>query len=351
MPKAIYVDETGSDDKKPARILITRLRYLGDVILTTPVVSALKDRYPSAEIYYLAEYPYSEVMLNNPNLEGVLSLKKGLRETLKMVKELRSISFDAAVDLFYNPRSAWLVFMAGIPVREGGTRRIRKYLYTHNCSVPREVKSALAHHLYFLRMFGVKKGDDHPRIYLTDEEKRGGIKILQSMGLKDDNRLLLAMHPGGTWQAKRWPVENFIKLTSLVKNRLNARIVLVHGPGEKNIGESISRSGGAGIKLLPLQSIRSLASVLCHCDGVVSNDGGVMHMSAALQRPTVGIMGPTDPEVWFPYINNGPYRVVTRNKDCSPCNKHYCDHLSCLREITPEDVYRNIDMVLRNRSM
>ncbi len=335
----------GKGDKP--RILLTRLRYLGDVILTTPVISAVKKRYPSAEIYYLAEYPYSRVLLNNPALSGVLSLNRGFRNTAAMIMKLRRLSLNIAVDLFYNPRSAMLLFLSGIPVRVGGCRRIRRYLYTHNFEVPGQIKSAVDHHLYFPGSMGIGEDSGDPEIFLTAEEKERGRKIVDDLVRGHHRRTLVAMHPGGTWPAKRWPADNFVELAGLIENKMDAGVLIIHGPGEERIGRYITSRGGNALNLLPLKSIRSLASVLYHCSAVVSNDGGVMHMAAALHRPTVGIMGPTDPEIWFPYQGRGSCRVVYRNQECSPCNRHYCEDLSCLNEITPVEVYRNIEKVMR----
>ncbi|MBD3178581.1 MAG: hypothetical protein GF417_02725 [Candidatus Latescibacteria bacterium] len=141
------LSKAASESNRGLRILITRLRFLGDIIISTPVIEALKECYPDAEIYYLAQEEYAPVLEGNPFLEGVILLRKGFAGTLRAVRKIRSLRFSAALDLFYNPRSANILFLSGIPVRVGGSRRFRKRMYTDNFSVPVEVRSAVSHHL------------------------------------------------------------------------------------------------------------------------------------------------------------------------------------------------------------
>ena len=124
-------------------------------------------------------------------------------------------------------------------------------------------------------------------------------------------------------------------------------LLLVGGPGEDGIVRDVASMVGKGIHILPLQPIRKLAAVLRSCDAVVANDGGVMHMSVALQRPTVAVFGPTEPDVWFPYESMGPYTVVTSGEECAPCHLHQCDDMRCLEGLEAEEVYKAFERVLK----
>lgn len=331
---------------KSLRILVTRLRYLGDVILTTPALAALKERYPGAEIYYLAECPYAGILEGNPSISGIIGATRDGRRALETVVKLRRVGFVAAIDLFYNPRSALLLYLSGIPVRVGGSRRLRRRLYTDLFTVPAGTRSAVMHHIEALRIFDVEPREALPRIYLSTEERAAGRILLQrTLGTAGGGRAI-AMHPGGTWPAKRWAPGSFGKLARLVSERLDARTIVITGPGEERIAGAVRTAAGDTASVLPLSGVRSVASVLASCGAVVSNDGGMLHMAVALGLPTVGIFGPTEPDIWFPYEGKGPFALVTHRAACAPCHRHRCESLECLAGIEPEEVLDRLEGVL-----
>jgi len=325
------------------KILVTRLRYLGDVILTTPAVAALKSRYPEARIDYLTERPFGSVLEGNPHIDEVVETAKTFPGT---VAKIRKGGYTAALDLFYNPRSAWLLYLSRIPVRVGGARRWRKRLYTHTYVVPPHVRSAISHHLFPLRLLGAGERQSLPRVYISEEERGRARSFLE--GKAGCSKGFVALHCGGTWQAKRWSPAQFARLADMILASSGKTALLVTGPGEEGIvGEVIDRSKpGRRPRALPAMSIRSLAACLLHADAVVANDGGVMHLSAALGRPTVGVFGPTEPDIWFPYEGKGPFAVATLREACAPCHKHECGDPKCLDRLDPELVFEKLEGVL-----
>jgi heptosyltransferase-3 len=332
---------------KRLRILVTRLRYLGDVILTTPAVEALKGRYPGAEIFYAAERPYADILEGNPHLAGVIGLRRGGRHALEACFRLRGLDCTAAIDLFYNPRSALLLYLSGIPVRAGGARRFRRRFYTHVFTIPGGTRSAVMHHLEAMRVFDVEPKDSLPRVYLSTGEMAAGRAFLESMlGIALPGRRILAMHPGGTWPSKRWSQESFATLARSARERLDAEIIVLTGPGEDGIAGAVEERSGGAVHVLALQPLRRLASILASCSALVANDGGILHMGVALGRPTVGIFGPTEPDIWFPYAGKGPFALVTHTAECAPCHRHECESMECLVGIEPKEVLERIEEVL-----
>ncbi len=326
----------------PLRILVTRLRFLGDVIITTPVLKAIKGCFPKTELYYMCEEKYAPVLEQNPYLDGIIRLEAGMTGTFKAIREIRKRKFVLALDLFYNPRSSNILFLSGIPLRIGGSRGIRKRLYTDNFKAPREISNCVRHHLYPLRILGCRTNgaDQAPRVYLSEEERLEGSRTLDMiLGKRREEKMIVALHPGGTWQSKRWPARSFAHLADLIMDSFRAETVIVSGPGEQDIADEVRESSGYNLKLLPPVPIRTLASVVLNCDAVIANDGGVMHLSIALQRPTVGIFGPTEPEIWFPYQSMGPYALATRNLHCAPCHRHFCESLECLEGLEEREVF------------
>ncbi len=318
----------------PLRILVTRLRYLGDVILTAPVIDALQECFPEAEIWYMAEPPHASILENHTGLAGVIEVGG----TLSTIRRLRKLRFAAAIDLFYNPRSANLLWLSGIPVRIGGGRKWRKRLYTHIIEPDRSIRSAIGHHLAALGAFGCEVHERRPRIYLSDEELGAGRGLVYNLFGQNMPERVVALHAGGTWPAKRWPVSSFAAFARTIEKRFGAKMLVLTGPGEERISDRIVMDSSDCAVLMPVSPIRTAATVLAACDALVSNDGGVMHMGVALGVPTVGIFGPTEPDIWFPYEGMGPFEVITRNEDCMPCHLHECDDMKCLENISPDEV-------------
>jgi lipopolysaccharide heptosyltransferase II len=329
------------------RILVSRLRYLGDVILTTPAVAALKERYPEAEIDYATERPYADILEGNPDLSRIIRLSRDARRAFGEIGELRSLRYTACIDLFHNPRSALLFYLSGIPIRLGGARNFRRRLYTHRFEIPAETRSAVLHHIEAMSVFDVDRRDSLPRVYLAREEIDAGRRLLdRTLEMRTDGCRIIAMHPGGTWPSKRWPLESFAKLAVLAREKIGASIVAVTGPGEEGIAERVRVEAGGAVRVLPVQPLRAIAAVFASCDAVVANDGGVMHMAVAVGRPTVAVFGPTEPEIWFPYEGRGPFALVSRRLSCAPCHMHECESAECLESIGPEEVLGRLIEVL-----
>ncbi len=326
------------------RILVTRLRYLGDVVISTSLLELLSEIYPEVELYYLTERPYAPVLESNPHLKGVISVGDGLTDIFTVVRKLRGMRITAVIDLFYNPKSAWISWFSGAPVRIGGSRKWRKKFYTYNYSAPAGTKSAILHHVYSLGPLGIEPEERMPRIYLTEEEIWKGRKEVERLTGRSER--FIAIHPGGKWQAKRWKRTNFVELIHLIKRELGFDAIILSGPGEEEISRDIHNRTAGESYWLPVSPIRKVASVIASCDALVAADGGVMHLSVALEKPTVGILGPMDPEVWFPYEGRGPYKCVYLNKPCSPCNRHFCDDRSCMDDIAPSRVLESLRSVL-----
>jgi ADP-heptose:LPS heptosyltransferase len=320
------------------RILVTRLRYLGDIILTTPVLDSLGNCFPGAEIWYMAEPPHASILYNHPRLSGVIELGRGIAATMSAIKRLRSLRFSAAIDLFYNPRSANILYLSGIPKRIGGGRRWRRHLYTDIFDPGGSIRNAIEHHLSALESLGCKYSSGKTKIYLTDDERDSGRSLVFEAfdGMMPER--VAAIHPGGTWPAKRWPVASFADLIGKIEEDLGVRSIIVTGPGEESITRKVISQCRRSPATLPVIPIRSAAAAIAACGALIANDGGVMHAGVALGVPTIGIFGPTETDMWFPYSDSGPYEVITSGAECAPCHLHECEDLRCLKEISAAEI-------------
>jgi ADP-heptose:LPS heptosyltransferase len=286
----------------------------------------------------MAEKPYSSILRGHPGLEGIVEIERGLRGTLSSIRELRKLEFTAAVDLFYNPRSANILKMSGIPVRIGGSRKWRRRFYTHNFKPPASARSAILHHLSALDLLGCGADQRRPRVYLSEEERETGYHLAHDLLAGSETHRILALHPGGTWPSKRWSPDLFARLSREAAKKFGAGTLIITGPGEEKIARHVEAESGGSAARMPCVTIREAAAVISACGALVANDGGVMHASVALGIPTIGIFGPTERDIWFPYEGMGPYKVVTCEADCAPCHLHECNDMRCLEGISVRNV-------------
>jgi ADP-heptose:LPS heptosyltransferase len=324
----------------PRRILVTRLRQIGDVILTLPVVDALRRAHPGARIDYLAESLPAQAAVGHPAIERVHRLGRGpgaalLPASPRLLARLRAARYDWVIDLYGNPRSAALARWTGAPVRIGPDRRGRRRLYTRAVPSPGPVP-ATAHHLDMLRAVGIEAEPAPPRIHLSEEERARGRARLDGALAPGGPRV--GLHVGNRWAVKRWPEERFAALLRALP-RLGARGVVLAGPGEEALARRVAEgAGGSGpAPVLAGFPLREYWGAVAALDALVTNDGSPLHAGPALGVPTVGILGPTEPEIWFPYGEEDGHQLLCRDIWCRPCHRHECARLDCMRWIEVGD--------------
>jgi ADP-heptose:LPS heptosyltransferase len=329
---------------EPRRVLVTRLRRIGDAILALPVIDALHEAYPACTIDFLAEEGPAEAARGHPAVDRVLVLGGRSRSLLpaspRVLWQLRGRGYDWVIDLYGNPRSALLAAWTGARVRVGPARRGRRHLYTHPVPPARESLSAVAHHLRSLEILGLAPVRHAPRITLTGEERARGRVVLDAALPPGAPRV--GIHPGNRWPAKRWPEERFAALTRSLP-RLGARAVVLAGPGEERLAGRVASGDGPVIVGLPL---REYWSVIAALDALVTVDGSPLHAGPALGVPTVGILGPTEPEIWFPYTAREGHQLLSRDIWCRPCHRHECARMDCLDWISVGDALKSVAAAL-----
>ena len=329
----------------PRRVLVTRLRRIGDAILALPVLDALREAFPRCAVDFLAEEGPAQAAIGHPAVDRVLVLDRTLASILpaspRLLWRLRAARYDWVIDLYGNPRSAAIAAWTGAPVRVGPARRGRRRLYTHPVPPTSESLSAVDHHLRSLRILGLTPRRVSPRIGLTEAERAEGRARLDAALPQGAPRV--GLHPGNRWPAKRWPEERFAALARAIP-RLGARVVVLAGPGE----ESLARRVASDAPVIAGLSLRESWSVLAALDALVTVDGSPLHAGPAVGTPTVGILGPTEPEIWFPYDARDGHQLLSREIWCRPCHRHECFRMDCLDWISVGDALAALARALRH---
>lgn len=326
-------------------ILVSRLRFMGDVILTTPVLANLKSRFPACRIVYLTQKPYGELLSGHPWVDEILSLPDSLSSQYRLLRTLRRGGFDLAIDLFGNPRSAAWTYLSGAPMRIGGDYRGRRLLYTHRIRSDGKT-SAVDFHLNYLAPLSIGECSKETFLSVTQEERDQAVSRLTGAGL-DPRKRMAGLHPGATWPAKQWLPERFAGLAARLFREMDTQVLLTAGPGEESLAGSIRDSCPEPVTLFERLSIRELMALIQCMDVYVSNDCWPMHIGPAVQTPTIGIFGPGEPEIWFPYSSENGHRFIHREIDCSRCHRDFCSDKRCMEAIRVEDVFVETAKVLK----
>jgi ADP-heptose:LPS heptosyltransferase len=330
------------------RILVIKLRAVGDVLLSTVVTKNLRLAYPLAQIHYLTESPSLEVLKGNQYVDDVLVYDKKSMNGLGLIRTVRRRRYDLVIDLFGNPRTALLTRLSGAGQRVGFRFRGRKYAY----NVVAEPRGNRVHNTQFnldaLEALGVAIQDRS--IYFSFDE--ADARYVDSFLPPEftNGSFVVCINSGGGWYTKRWDLDRFATLADRLAGEFNARIVLPWGPGQLPEVEEIRRKMAREAFIPPATTLRQLGALARRCSIFVSNDSGPMHIAAAVGTPVLGIYGPTDPLLQGPY---GANHVVVRNEalDCLGCNLTSCPigH-PCMLGLSVETVLQGVRQLLaKNR--
>lgn len=325
------------------RLLIRAVNWLGDAVLTTPALGAVREAFPAATITLAAKPLVAELFRHHPDVDEILVYDKdgihaGALGMVRMAAVVRSGRFDAAI-LFQNAFDAALLsFLAGIRERMGYATDGRKMLLSRAVPVTPEVL-ALHHAEYYLRLVA-DLGISCPaapalKILVTDEEQGAMRATLRARGIPEGKRIL-GINPGATYgSAKRWFPERFAEVADALSEEWNAVVVLMGSSPEIPLADEIEAGmQGKPVNLAGRTTVRELMALLSLCSFLVTNDSGPMHIGAAFGVPMVAIFGPTDWRKTSPWTRRA--RIVRVDVDCSPCMLRVCNREhECMVGVTP----------------
>ena len=253
------------------KILIIRLRFIGDILLTTPFISNLRKIYPDSHITYLFEEGYGQVLSGNPLLNELISIPRNANffQMLNVVKNLRHKKFDVVIDLFGNPRSALLTYLSNAKYRVGFNFPIRKNFYNIIVKDSGSRNTAIDVYLNILNTIGANVDTDFYKtsIYLSDEEKIFAKNFLTNLKI-DFTKKIIGLNPGATWEAKRWIKERFAMLADILVEKYNCEIIIFEGPKEAGIAKEISglmKKKSICINNIEVKYLSSLIFEFCYC--------------------------------------------------------------------------------------
>jgi ADP-heptose:LPS heptosyltransferase len=335
----------------PQRILLTQLRRIGDVLMTTPAVRQVRRAFPGAHIAFLTEPPSDQIYRHNPHVNEVLTLpaRGGLGARLKALAALRKRRFDLVVDFFSNPSSAQLSWLTGAPMRIGFGFRGRRWAYTHAVAPPEGMTYAAADKIALLAPLGIAAQHGAallPEVFLAPEHERFAEATLAGLGVQAGD-LLVALCPASRQPYKVWPAKHFARLADILIERYQARVLMISGPGEERFVDAVRlEMVHLALPSIPPPGLLEMAALLRRCHLFAGNDGGPRHFAIAVGTPTVAVFGRPFPESWTPPGMAG-HRTASYDPGCKrACTYPRCSHLDCINKVPYEAVQAHTEALL-----
>lgn len=330
-------------------IILFKLRYIGDVLLTTPAIRLLRQAYPEAYIAMVVNRGTEDVLRHNPHLNHVYTVdrmileKAPLYERLphewEIIKSLREKHYDISVDFDSGERGAYMSLLSGIALRIGFhyARGLRRMIFNRQIDIDRHLHTVERNLTLVERNLGLKPKDDALELYTGPDEEHRVTLLIESLSLGE--RIPVIVHPGARYISKKWPVERWGMLIDRIQGDLGYPVVITGGDKEMEDIRGIAFRMKTPVHSLAGQtSVLELAALFKRAALFIGNDSGPMHIAAAVGTPVIALFGPTDPMVWGPWGSR--HTVLSKHLPCSPCKVTRCDRGKecCMEQIPLEDV-------------
>ena len=331
--------------------------WVGDVVMATPAIRALRRRFPGARITVLTRQTGADVLEHNPHIDRtIVADKKGVGpetdNTGELARLLRAGSFDLAVLLPNSFRVALLAWRAQAERRVGYAVQWRSMLLTDRVSPPREDGKIVPinmvdRYLALCAAVGCTELSQDEELFASEQDIAGANEVLASQGIAEDDPLAVLI-PGASYgPSKLWGAEKFAQVADGLVDRHHFKVLAHVGPGEEEIGQQVADASVRGVTVPPPGTVdlKLLKGVIRRSAVVIANDTGPRHYAVAYGVPNVAVLGPTSRR--YIDVNLEHTELVQAEVDCGPCQLKVCprDH-QCMKLITPGQVLEVAESLL-----
>jgi len=345
------------DWKDVRRVLVVRLRSIGDTVLSTPALYALRRFLPDARIDVLLEDWVAPVLDGLTDVDNILTVERGATAVARarLARELRATRYDVAFNLHGGTTATLLTRATGARHRVGFADYQYARLHNHTAPSPIELWGRTNLHsveqqLSLLGWTGVPVSDRPPtRLTVTSDAAASIEAKLRAAGL-DEAAPIALVHPAAAFETKRWDVRNFARVTEYLHAR-SLNCVAVAATNEAGIVHELVRESSAPVTALTNLSLQEVTALASRSRLFVGNDSGIAHIAAAVGAPSVVIFGSSNITHWRPWAN-APAEVVREELPCQPCPGYTCaefDQPECIRRVAVERVVAAIERVIEEK--
>ncbi|HOW42069.1 MAG TPA: GT4 family glycosyltransferase PelF [Candidatus Omnitrophota bacterium] len=335
------------------KILAIKFSSLGDIILSTAAVRALRQRFPRPRysLSFLVGADFKDILLRNPHIDELLvcdfkNKDKGVNAFTRLASLLRRKHFDMVIDLQNNRRSHLLAALTMALKRYGYNNKKWGFLLNYSVKDDGAALGPVEHQFRIFKQFGMDAGAAALELFPTAEDQKCVDDFLASHWLSA-HQVVVGINASASkrWSSKVWPREHLIRLCEELGRR-DIRVVITGTADDRFLVEQL-RVTAPGLKLIDScgkLTINQLACLIKRCQVYISGDSAPLHVAAAMGTPFIALFGPTDPRRHLPPALQCV--VIHKQLGCTPCYKSKCARLKCMKAITAEEVLRGIDSLL-----
>jgi heptosyltransferase-2 len=334
---------------KDSKILIIQTAFIGDVILTTPLLNTLFRSVQGITIDFLTTPASAGLIETNPAIREVLIYDKrgrdrGLAGIRKMAGELRKRAYDLCICPHRSLRSAYLAYRSGAELRIGFNTSSWRGAFSH--IVPyREDIHEIERNLSLLNPLDIPVKLENPSVFPDENDRKVVEAVLaETSGASSDR--LFAVAPGSVWPTKRWPAENYADFCRQLA-AIGLKPVLIGSSNDDPLCRTISGLAGSALNYAGKFTLRQTAYLLTKCHGLLTNDSAPLHLGMAADIPVFAIFGPTVPGFGFAPFGEHGFVIERKDVGCRPCGIHggkKCPvkTFACMELITPGEVFKKV---------
>ena len=338
---------------KPKRVLIILIAGIGDLIMASPSLRALRNSHRDTEIHLLTSSEASILAVNYPYLDRVWSFPvRELRKdklqglgAINVIREMRKTPFDLCLNL-YRVTSWRGALRMGLLMTSLRTQvRVGHQAMGFGFFLSKKASKGTFENRHFTdammdlaKLAGGVPDEKGIEVFWDKSVEEKWATLFPKVG-QEKQPLSIGINPGADRPQKRWNPENHASVADRLVELRGASIFLFGGPGEEHLALRIEKAMKQPVtNLAGKLSLNELAYVISRLDLFVTNDSGPMHIAAGLKTPVVALFGPEDPVHTRPYTSPDLYRIVQKELDCRPCTNKRCDRPVCMESLKPEDV-------------
>ncbi len=328
------------------QILFRAANWVGDAIMTTPVLRGIRMAFPKSKIIVLAKPWVVPVYQHNPHVDEVMVYESQGRHsmgrgTFRLISDLKARKFDMAILMQNAFEAAFLAFFARIPIRIGYNTDGRTLLLNYSVRMDKALKKKhlIFYYLGILDGAGISHDGPSMELCLCNQDRSWAKDFLVSQGWKPGDKVM-GINPGATGgTAKKWIKERYAQLARMLAETYKTKVLIFGGSADRELGEEINGlSNGNCLNVAGVTSLGQAFALISCLDLFVTNDSGLMHAAAAFDIPQAAVIGSTDIRATAPFSSNAV--IVREPVACSPCCKPHCpiDHI-CMTGISVDRVY------------
>ena len=355
------------------KFLIINPFGIGDVLFTTPVIKAIKGHYPSSFIGYWSNLRVKPILESNPQINKIFALSrgdlkkiyqesflKGAWSALKLAWEIKKEHFDICLDFSLDHRYSLFAKIMGIGRRVGFNYKGRGRFLTHRLDIDGyHDKHVVEYYLELLKFLDIPVNGKELFLAVSQDNELKAKNILAACGI-EENDLVIGVAPGagGSWGKdaayKHWPALKFAQVANKLMDEFKAKVVILGDASERQIAEvMVHAMRNKPIDLTSKTGLEVLPGIIKHCNLLITNDGGPMHMAVALGVSSVSVFGPVSEAVYGPYPEHKNHVVLKWDMACRPCYKNFrleaCDKdKECLKQVSAAAVFAAAAELLRH---